>query len=81
MSIFTMCLFGIPPAGSLVYGWLGKHVGLEGVMVAGGVICVLTGLVFMKMRPIIRKHTRRIYVEKGIIPEIAVGLRSTNTRI
>lgn len=81
MSIFTMCLFGIPPAGSLVYGWLGKHVGLEGVMVAGGIICVLTGLVFMEMRPIIREHTRRIYVEKGIISEIAVGLRSTNTRI
>lgn len=81
MSIFTMCLFGIPPAGSLIYGFLSKSIGLDNVMIIAGIVCVVTGLIFIKMRPIIRKHMRKVYVKKGIISEIAVGLRSTNTRI
>lgn len=81
MSIFTMCIFGVPPVGSLAYGYFADIFGLPAVMASGGAVCVATALVFMRYRPVIRMHTRKIYVEKGIISEIAVGLRSTNPRI
>ena len=81
MSIFTMSFFGIPPLGSLLFGYAANSFGLPSMMCAGGLLCLVSGLAFMAYRPVIREHTRKIYVEKGIISEIAVGLRSTNPRV
>lgn len=77
MSIFTMSFFGITPMGSLIFGYLSDFWGLTNMMLSGGGICIITAFVFMRFRGIIRKHTRKIYVEKGIVSEIAVGLRSS----
>ncbi len=81
MSIFTMSFFGIPPLGSLIFGYLGDIWGLTNMMFIGGILCIFAAFIFIKYRPIIRKHTRKIYVEKGIVSEIAVGLQSSNENV
>lgn len=78
MSLFTMAIFGMPPIGTFLFGIVSDKIGIQNVMIICAILCILLGLIFLKYRPIIRRHTRKIYIEKGIISEIAVGLDSVN---
>ncbi len=78
MSIFTMAFFGVPPLGTLVQGIVSKYISLQHVTFACGIIGIISALIFEHYRPVIRKHVRRIYADKGIIiPEIAKGLQES----
>lgn len=79
MSFYTMA-FGMMPFGSLLSGWLAPHVGSgihgpRNALLVAGVMCCAIGLGFRLTLPALRKIIRPAYVEKGILPAVAEGLR------
>lgn len=77
MGYLAMTFTGIAPVGSMLLGTLEKYTGLPAIIFISGIACLLAGAGLAHYRPLIRKHVRPIYVEKGIIEEIAIGLNST----
>ena len=81
MSFYGMFLIGMAPLGSLLHSLIAKYLGLTGAMVTGAVVCLCAACVYEYYRPLIRKLSRPVYVEKGIlVPEIAAGLPTENLR-
>jgi MFS family permease len=79
MSLFTVAFLGMAPFGNLLAGWAATHLGtgLVGASRAvsyAGVIVIVAVLFFAAMLPAVRKIVRPIYIQKGIIGEVATGL-------
>ena len=74
MAFYTMAFFGMLPFGSLIAGALAERVGTPVTIAGGGAICVLGALGFSRVLPALRAQVRPIYVEKGLLPEIAAGI-------
>lgn len=68
MSLFTMALLGMFPFGNLFAGILAERIGAPNTLVIGGIFCILGSLVFARYLPKIRRATRSIYQQKGILP-------------
>jgi MFS family permease len=79
MSFFTMSVMGMAPFGSLLAGVLSSRFGADGTVMIAGAGVALAGLLFSIKLPALRKLVRPIYVAKGIIPEVAGGLRAATT--
>jgi MFS family permease len=79
MSLFTMAFMGMAPFGNLLAGTAATHLG-NGIggaartVTVGGVIAVVATLFFAATLPFIRRIVRPIYVQKGILSEVATGL-------
>lgn len=53
MSFYTMMLLGLVPFGSLVAGWIGRHIGLLEAVRHGAIWCIVGGILFLlRLRPI-----------------------------
>lgn len=76
MSIYTMAFMGTMPFGSLLAGAIAGKIGASYTITIGGIICVITALVFSRYMPKIKKVVHPIYVKMGIIPEIATGIQT-----
>jgi MFS family permease len=81
MSFFAMSFMGMTPFGVLIVGGLASHISHDPfagarwtVLIMAGV-CVAASLRFWVVLPGIRKYVRPVYVQRGILPEIAEGLR------
>ncbi len=74
MAFYTMAFMGTAPFGSLLAGALAARIGAPRTIAAGGVACIAGGLVFARALPRLRQLVAPIYVERGIMPEIAAGL-------
>jgi MFS family permease len=79
MSFYAMSFFGMAPLGSLLAGSLGSRIGTPATVMVGGISCVIGALLFLYRLPSLRKLVRPIYIEKGILPEVAVGLQAANS--
>ena len=79
MAFYTMAFMGTAPFGSLLAGVLAESVGAPRTLVAGGVACIVGAALFARTLPRLRALVRPIYVERGILPEIASGLSSAAT--
>ncbi len=78
MSLYTMAFVGTTPVGGLVGGFVATHVGAPVAVALGGAGCLaLSAWAFLKL-PMLRELIRPIYVELGIIPEVATGLQSVS---
>lgn len=87
MSLFSMAFVGMTPWGNLLAGLIAQHAGrwsrtpqLTGsaiTITAAGAICILAAGLFAKTLPAIRKILRPIYMQRGIIPQIADGLNQS----
>jgi hypothetical protein len=53
-------------------------VGAPWTIFGGGMACVIAALVFLRRLPVIRRLVRPIYVQKGIIPEVASGIQGAS---
>ena len=69
MSFYTMAFMGMVPFGSLLAGSLAHRIGAPNTVMMGGIACILGAGLFAKKLPTLRKITRPIYVEKGIISQ------------
>lgn len=76
MGYLAMTFTGIAPVGSMLLGILEKYTGLPFIILLSGIVCIIAGILFGHYRPLIRKHARPIYIEKGILEEIVQGIRS-----
>lgn len=78
MGMFTMCFMGTVPIGSLLSGSLTTHIGAPHTVLAGGVVCIIGAILFWRARPSLREHVIPIYQRRGILPEIAEGIRTAS---
>jgi MFS family permease len=77
MSLYTMAFLGMAPVGSLVAGWLGAALGAPlAVTTCGAVTLLGAGWFFLEL-PRLRRTVRPVYVQLGILPEIAEGLSAS----
>ncbi len=76
MSLYTMCFIGMAPVGSLLAGSIGDIIGVPTVLRIGGCFCILGSLMFARKLPALRERTRPVYLERGIIPEVALDIKS-----
>jgi MFS family permease len=76
MSFYVMCVMGSVPIGSLLAGTVAARLGTPETFLIGGTACLASALLFMRQLPVLRKIVRPIYVEKGVLSEVALGLES-----
>jgi len=76
MSFYVMCVMGAIPIGSLLAGAVAARLGTPETLLIGGIVCLAGALIFMRKLPVLRKIIRPIYVEKGVLSEVALGLQS-----
>jgi MFS family permease len=74
MAFYTMAFMGTAPFGSLVAGLVAARIGAPRTILAGGAACILGAALFARRLPRLRKLVTPIYIERGILPEIAVGI-------
>jgi MFS family permease len=74
MAFYTMAFMGTAPFGSLLAGGVAARFGAPRTILLGGCACILGGVVFSRQLPRLRELVAPIYVERGILPEIATGL-------
>jgi MFS family permease len=74
MAFYAMSFMGMAPFGSLIAGAVASRIGAPTTVAAGGVICVVAAFAFRRQLPRLRDIVRPIYVEKGILPEVASGI-------
>ena len=74
MAYYSMCFVGSSAVGSLFWSYIAKMITLPWAMAICSAICLITAFVFERYRPLVRMHAHPIYVEKGIIKEIARGI-------
>ena len=87
MSFFGMAFLGMAPFGSLLAGAVAHRLTpangdlLTGasrtLFIAGGITNAAT-LVYLTQLPAVRKAARPIYIQKGILPEMATGLQAAD---
>jgi|CZKU01.1.fsa_nt_gi MFS family permease len=78
MSLFAMAFFGMAPLGSLLAGALASRMGAQNTILAGGLATIVAAAVFLRALPELRRVVRPIYVQMGILPEIAQGLQAAS---
>jgi MFS family permease len=79
MSFYTMAFLGMAPLGSLFAGFLAGVVGARTTVLIGGLACILGAALFAFKLPQLRVLVRPIYVERGILPQVASGLQTATT--
>jgi MFS family permease len=76
MSLHVTAFIGIAPLGSLLAGFVAQHLGAPNTLLLSGLLTIVVMSVFARKLPSIRRQIHPIYVRKGIIPEVAVGLQT-----
>ncbi|HTY61925.1 MAG TPA: MFS transporter [Acidobacteriota bacterium] len=79
MSYYTMAFVGMAPFGSLLAGSLANRVGAPVTVLISGVICVAGSAWFATRLKGLRKLVRPIYVQLGIIQEVARGMQAASS--
>jgi MFS family permease len=74
MSLYLMAFMGMAPLGSLTAGWLAEEVGVTSTLRLEGAVCVAGSLLFAAWLPRLRALVRPLYVQMGILPELASAL-------
>jgi MFS family permease len=78
MSFYAMAFAGMSPFGSLLAGAVAAKIGAPETVVWSGAFCVGGALLFARQLPHIRRLIRPIYVQLGILPELAAGIQSAS---
>ncbi len=76
MSFYSMAFMGMAPFGSLLAGGLAARIGAPETLMLGGALCIAGAAAFASRLRAIRALVRPIYVELGIIPELAQGIQA-----
>jgi MFS family permease len=79
MSFYTMAFLGMAPLGSLFAGFLAGAIGARTTVLIGGLACILGAALFAFKLPQLRVLVRPIYVERGILSQVASGLQTATT--
>lgn len=75
MSFYAMAVMGTAPFGSLIAGALAKIIGTSYTITLLGLSTIIPAFIFLQKLPELRSLVHPIYVQLGIIPEVAKGLQ------
>jgi len=75
MGYFMMAFMGTAPFGSLLAGSAATQIGAPTTLIIAGLISIAGSLWFARSLAAMQKEVHPIYVQKGILPEIAAGLQ------
>ncbi|MGE5114124.1 MAG: MFS transporter [Acidobacteriaceae bacterium] len=78
MSFYSMAFQGVAPFGSLAAGAVASRIGAPLTLMIGGSICIAGAALFASQLRAIRRLIRPIYVEMGILPELATGIQTAS---
>jgi MFS family permease len=78
MSFYTMAFIGMMPFGSLMAGGLANSIGAPRTVMIGGALCMICAGWFATQLKEIRRQIRPIYVDLGILPEVATGIQTAS---
>jgi MFS family permease len=78
MSYYTMAFVGMAPFGSLLAGTIAAHIGAPATLLISGACCVAGAIWFGLHLEELRRVVRPIYVELGILPEMATAIQSAS---
>ena len=78
MSFYAMAFQGVAPFGSLAAGAVASRIGAPLTLMIGGAICIVGAGLFASQLRAIRQLIRPIYVEMGILPELAAGIQTAS---
>ena len=76
MSFYTLAFIGVAPFGSLISGMIANRIGAPATVIGGGVLSMAVALWFGSQLEKIRKIIRPIYIQLGILPEVATGIQA-----
>ncbi len=77
MSFFSMAVMGTAPFGAVAAGWAAAHFSTRTTLMFAAAAIAAMAVLFMRQLPDLRKLIRPVYVNKGIIPEVADGISAT----
>ena len=66
MAVYSMMFMGMAPFGALLAGWLAGRIGAPATVAAGGLVCIVSALVFAIRLPKLRVEARRLIVAQGL---------------
>lgn len=75
MSFYAMAFAGMSPFGSLLAGAVAAKIGAPETVILSGAFCSVGALMFAQELPRLRRLIRPIYVQLGILPELASGIQ------
>jgi len=78
MSLYVVSFMGMMPLGSLLAGWFADHLGVPRTLELSAAALVCGALVFLLRLPKLQEHVHPVYVEKGLVPEVAAGVQSAS---
>jgi MFS family permease len=78
MSFYSIAFQGMAPFGSLIAGATASRIGAPQTLMIGGALCICGAALFARQLPAIRQLVRPIYVQIGIIPELAAGINAAS---
>ncbi len=81
MSFYALAFTGMAPLGSLFSGSLASRLGTMTAVLVCGIMCVAGSLIFACLLPGLRRTVRPIYVQAGILPEIATTSQNESTEV
>lgn len=76
MSLYTLALNGTAPFGGLVAGYAVDKVGSKLTMMFCGGMVAVGAVGYLLQLPRLKEQVRPIYVAKGIMPEVALGVEA-----
>jgi MFS family permease len=68
MSFYMMSFVGTVPFGSLIAGFVAKHIGAPNTVLLGGIGCILGAMWFARALPEWNDAVRPVYEKMGILP-------------
>ncbi len=77
MALFAMAFLGVAPFGSLLGGGLATLVGAPATVALCGACCLVISGWFALRLPKLRPLIRPIYQSRGILPQVAAAIQST----
>jgi MFS family permease len=69
LSFYTTTFMGAAPLGSLIAGYLAGLIGAPQTVLAGGIMCSVAALIYMRYLPSFQKMVCPLYVKLGLIHE------------
>jgi MFS family permease len=79
MSYYTMAFLGMTPFGSLFGGAIAARFGAPRALAVSGIVCMVSAGVYFAFLPAVRRALRPIYIELGILPQMAAAIDSATT--
>ena len=65
MGFYAMCFMGMAPFGNLLAGTLANYLGTPNTLILGGLLCIISSLVFIQNLPFLTKLINLKYQESG----------------